>query len=151
MINVVVLQGRLCFDVKVKDGKTPYMQNRLAVRNGSDDKDTVFIDIKIFGKQAEVVDEYCKKGDMIGVSGRLTQYTNDDDETFLSVVANSVEIFWNGKKDDDDDDDEKPKKKNKKSRSRDDDDDEDEDRPKKKSRRKSRKRYDDDDDDEEDY
>lgn len=156
MINSVVLQGRLCFEVKVKDGKTPYLQNRIAVRNSADE--TVFIDIKVFGKQAEVMEEHCKKGSMIGIVGRLSSYTNDDDETFLSVVANSIELMDFKK----DDEDEKPRKKKRSSR----DDDNEEERPRKKSkrrvddddeeedevpRRRKKRRVEDDDDDEEDY
>ena len=157
MINSVVLQGRLCFDIKLKEGKTSYLQNRLAVRNSADE--TVFIDIKVFGKQAEIIDEKCKKGSMIGVIGRLSSYTTDDDETFLSVVANSIELMEFK------DDDDKPKKK-KRAREEDADEDEDDRPPKKKKsrrrdddeedevpkRRKKRRDYDeDDDDDEEDY
>lgn len=162
MVNSVVVQGRLCFDVEVKDGKTPYLQNRLAIQGFKED-DTVFIGIKVFGKTAEVMEEYCKKGSQIIVTGRLTQFENKDGDAVISVTADRVDIIFDNSKDekkkskrrrdeddgDDDDDDGRSKKRSKKRR---DDDYDDDDEPKKKSRR--RKKYvedDDDDDDEEDY
>ena len=159
MVNSVVIQGRLCFDVEVKDGKTPYLQNRLAIQGFKED-DTVFIGIKVFGKTAEVMEEYCKKGSQIIVTGRLTQFENKDGDTVISVTADKVDIIFDSKdedkkkksrrkrEDDDDEEDDRPKKRNK--RKRDDDDDEEDERPKKKSRRRREEDYDDD-DDEEDY
>lgn len=157
MVNSVVIQGRLCFDVEVKDGKTPYLQNRLAIQGFKED-DTVFIGIKVFGKTAEVMEEYCKKGSQIIVTGRLTQFENKDGDTVISVTADKVDIIFDSKdedkkkksrikrEDDDDEEDDRPKKRSK--RKRDDDDDEEDERPKKKSRRRREEDYDDDDDEE---
>lgn len=164
MVNNVVIQGRLCFDIEVKEGKTPYLQNRLAIQ-GFKEEDTVFIGIKVFGKTAEVMEEYCKKGSQIIVTGRLTQFENKDGDTVISVTADKVDIIFDSNKDDDkkkkskrrreededEDDDEDNGRSKKRSKKRRGDDDDDDDEPRKKSRRRKKYSEDDDDDDEEDY
>ncbi len=88
-MNNVTLVGNLCRDNEVRYGTdentTAILRNTIAVQRKTKDKATGkyesdFISIKVFGKTAEFVEKYFKKGDKIGVTGeiRTGSYTNKD-------------------------------------------------------------------------
>ena len=61
-------------------------------------EETTFVDITVWGKQAESVQQYCRKGKQVLVSGRLSSSTWEQDgqkRTKIEVVALSV-IFTQG-------------------------------------------------------
>ena len=77
-MNRVVLVGRLVRDPDVRalnDGKT-VSKFTVAVdrrfKNKSGEKEADFIQVVTFGKTAEFVAEYVKKGNMVSVAGRIT-------------------------------------------------------------------------------
>lgn len=86
MLNNVVLLGRLTRNVEVR-----YTSNEKAVgnftlaiqrryKNANGEYDTDFIDCTIFGKTAETLSKYSKKGDLIGVEGNLQKRVYEDKE-----------------------------------------------------------------------
>ena len=119
MLNRVILIGRLTRDPELRyvpSGK-PVANFTLAVdrgRKGQDGKkETDFIDVVVWEKQAENVSQYLKKGSLCAVEGRLQirSYTDKDNNKrkAAEVVASSVQ-FLDSKKsaeatatDDDDD------------------------------------------------
>lgn len=91
MNNNFIIVGRITKDLELKstsNGK-PVLKVNIAVQNGKDD--TTFIETTIFGKMAETTSQYCKKGDLIGVSGIIKNHNWEDkngskhyDYTFLA-------------------------------------------------------------------
>lgn len=78
MNNNFIFIGRICKDLELrytKDNKA-VCEVRLAVQNGKDD--TSFIPITAFGKTAENICEYAKKGDMIGFQGIVKNHNWED-------------------------------------------------------------------------
>jgi len=86
MINSTVLLGRL-----VKDTEVRFMQNEKAVSNftlavqrkykdSEGNYPVDFIDCVVFGKQAETMAQYTKKGDLIGVEGSIQKRAYEDKE-----------------------------------------------------------------------
>lgn len=86
MINEVVLVGRLTKDIEVR-----YTQSEKAVgnftlainrrfKNQNGEYETDFIDCVVFGKQAETMAQYTKKGDLIGVEGSIQKRAYEDKE-----------------------------------------------------------------------
>lgn len=71
-MNRVDLIGRLTDDIEVKYTKkdNSYTQFTLAVR-GYHEEDTDFISCSAFGKTAEFLEKYTKKGLRIGITGRI--------------------------------------------------------------------------------
>jgi len=81
MFNEVIILGRLTKDIELK-----YTQNGLAVAKssiasshkykdkttGEQKEEVMFIDINIFGRSAEIANQYLKKGDLVFLTGRLT-------------------------------------------------------------------------------
>ena len=73
-MNTVNLIGNLCNEwefVTTNNGKM-YGKNTLAIRKDKDN--TLFIPIRVWSGAVELVDKYTKKGDKLGVSGRLDVY-----------------------------------------------------------------------------
>ena len=78
-LNKVLLMGRLTRDVKLTflPSQTPVAEFGIATskkfkkQDGATGEDTCFVDCRLFGKRAEVVNQYFKKGDPIFVEGRL--------------------------------------------------------------------------------
>lgn len=96
-MNNVVLTGRLTADpsVKVTQSGMKVCTFTLAVNKDKDHTD--FPQVVCFGKTAENLNIYQKKGNMIGVNGRLQTRTYDrQDGTkayVTEVIANTVEYL----------------------------------------------------------
>jgi single-strand DNA-binding protein len=99
MLNTVVLVGRLTKtpELRYTTGGKAVATLRLAVdRGGSGDKETDFIDVVVWEKQAETVANYLDKGRLIGVQGRLQirQYEKDGQKREKAeVVGNTVRFL----------------------------------------------------------
>ena len=88
MLNQIVIVGRLTGTpevVKSEEGKER-SQITLAVprsyKNADGEYDTDFVDCILWGGVAENTAEYCKKGDIVGVKGRIqtNNYETEDGE-----------------------------------------------------------------------
>ena len=100
MLNQVVLVGRLTDDLEVitkENGKKVTTMN-LAVqrsfKNSEGIYETDFIRCILWNAVAQSTSEYCKKGDIIGVKGRLQVTIYDDSEGkkkyITEVIAEKV-------------------------------------------------------------
>ena len=97
MLNQIILVGRLAKDIKVErlDDNSKVATMTLAVprswKNEEGIYETDFIPIEIFGVVAENTSNYCHKGDVIGVKGRIENNNGvvikGEKITFLSSKA----------------------------------------------------------------
>ena len=77
MLNQIVLVGRIVNGVELKeleDGKkiaTMTLAIPRSYKNAEGEFDTDFVEVKLFSGVAENTSEYCKKGDIVGVKGRI--------------------------------------------------------------------------------
>jgi single-strand DNA-binding protein len=105
MLNQVVLVGRLARDLEVKklDSGKEVANITLAVprayKNEEGVYETDFIDCTLWNIVAKNTAEYCKKGDLLGVKGKI-QTTMVDDKKVTEVVAEKV-TFLSIRKDSD--------------------------------------------------
>ena len=101
--NRVTLMGNLTRDPQIKQlpSNTTVADFGLAMnrhyktQSGEDREEVCFIDCSAFGKQAEVIGQYCRKGKALFVEGRL-KYDQWDDKTSgakRSKVSVVVENF----------------------------------------------------------
>lgn len=97
-MNNVVLKGRLTKDVEIRytQGAEPkaYCMFSVAVNRMKKDE-CDFINCKAWGKTAEFIGQYFKKGQEILLQGRIEVSTQDTDgvkKTFTNVVAERVEF-----------------------------------------------------------
>lgn len=92
-MNQVSLVGRLVRDVEVKytsNTQTAVVENTLAVDKPKKADGADFIRIKVFGKQAEAMERYCKKGALLGILGRIEVSSYQDRETGKTVYKTEV-------------------------------------------------------------
>ena len=96
-MNRIILSGIAGSDPQTKQTSTTTVASfRLAVRGKSKDE-TLWITATAFGKTAELVSQYIKKGSKCGVDGRLNldEYTDKEGVKRMNVqvIADSVEFF----------------------------------------------------------
>ena len=104
-MNKVILIGRL-----TKDSELRYTETNLAVcdfslavdRDYEKDK-ADFINCKVFGKLAETLNKYTKKGDLIATVGRIStgSYEKDGKKVYTTnVIVDSVKFLQTKKEED---------------------------------------------------
>lgn len=108
--NKVILIGRLTRDVELRYlpkgtavAKLGFAVNRRWTNEvGEKREEVTFVDVDAFGKQAETLSQYVKKGDALLCEGRLRQESWDDKTTGqkrskLGVVLESFRFMGTGK------------------------------------------------------
>jgi single-strand DNA-binding protein len=104
--NRVTLIGNLTRDPQVKQLPNQSTvadfglasNRRFKTQAGEDREEVLFIDCAAFGKQAEVIGQYCKKGRQLFVEGRLKYDTWDDKQgggkrSKISVVVENFQFL----------------------------------------------------------
>lgn len=105
MINSVVIVGRVGQDPEIKYFETGKVKTTIsvAVNRGSKDKEkTDWFRIELWDKQAELTGEYVKKGNLVGVEGRLdlNKWTdNEGNQREIYLVKGTGIRFLGGKND----------------------------------------------------
>jgi single-strand DNA-binding protein len=101
-LNKVLLMGNMTRDPQLSylPSQTAVVEFGLAMtrkfkkQDGSQGEDTCFVDCQIFGKRAEVINKYFKKGEPIFIEGRLKLDTwQGQDGTKRSKLRVFVENF----------------------------------------------------------
>lgn len=95
MLNQIVLVGRLVQDPEIKElengMRTSYIT--LAVprsfKNSDGIYETDFIPCLLYKGIAENTVEYCQKGDLLGIKGRI-QTKQEEDKSIIEIVAEKV-------------------------------------------------------------
>jgi len=106
MYNKVILVGRLTRDVELKylpSGSSVANFGLATSRNWKDQttgerkEETMFIDITVFGKGAEIANQYLRKGNRVLVEGRLSLDQWQDNEgnkrSKHKIIADSVQFM----------------------------------------------------------
>lgn len=99
MLNQTVLVGRISNDPVIEEMEDrKYCRITLAVprsyKNENGEYDTDFIPITLWNGIAQNTLEYCKKGDLVGIKGRIQVKEND-----IEIVAEKL-TFLSSKKED---------------------------------------------------
>ena len=96
-MNKIMLVGRLATEIKMeKSGETKYGRFSLAVQRRGKKDEADFINCAAFGKTAETMFEWCRKGHRIGIEGHLqiSQYEkNGEKRSSYSVIVESMEFL----------------------------------------------------------
>lgn len=102
-LNVVCLSGRLTRapEVRVTPNGSTVMDlalasNQVWYKDGERQEDTAFVDVSVWGKQAETLQEYLDKGSFILVEGRLKMDRWETSEgltrTKIRVTASRINL-----------------------------------------------------------
>ena len=86
MLNQVVVVGRITSDPVVEEGKGVItLAVQRSYKNSEGEYETDFIPCNLFGNIATNTSEYCKKGDIVGVKGRIQSH-----EDKIEIIAEKV-------------------------------------------------------------
>ncbi len=108
MLNQIVLVGRLTRDITVnKSGKgnkvaTLSLAIPRSFKNSEGVYETDFIDCVLFDNIADNTSEYCKKGDIVGIKGRVQSRVveKDNEKEYLTEIIAEKVTFLSSKKED---------------------------------------------------
>ena len=96
-VNSVVLVGNLGQDPKIFDGSVKVAKFSIATNEFvKKEKTTEWHKIVAFGKTADIIESYAKKGTKLGIVGRLSQgkYEKDGQTVYTTeVLANNVQLL----------------------------------------------------------
>ena len=104
MLNQVVLVGRIVYDLELKKSENlkKYLVLTLAIprsfKNMEGNYDTDFIRCIVWDSVAENTKEYCKKGDIVGLKGRIQSRViekEEQKETIMEVIGEKVTFLSN--------------------------------------------------------
>lgn len=108
-MNKIYLIGRVVRDVEYVQTKTEkkMVNNCLAIDQGKDaegNKQTMFVDITLFDKTAEIFKLYVEKGDKVAVNGelRIRDFTREDGSKgrSVNVLVRDLELIEPKKRND---------------------------------------------------
>jgi single-strand DNA-binding protein len=108
MLNQAVLVGRIARDLEVRETENGAKVSNLTLaiprsyKNADGVYETDFVDVTLWAGVAENTAEYCRKGDIVGVKGRLQTRiieTEDTKKRIMELVAEKV-TFLSSKKED---------------------------------------------------
>lgn len=97
-MNSVHLTGYLNFDTELRTTATgkSFLSNKISVKNTYKGQDGKYgyknIRFSAFGKTAEFIDSYIKKGDKIAITGEID--ISKDGKYLQSVIAREVELLY---------------------------------------------------------
>lgn len=95
MLNQIVLVGRLVQDPEIKElengQRVGYITLAVSRSYKNDDGiyETDFIPCKVGYPMCDNVKEYCKKGDLLGIKGRI-QTKQEENKNIIEIVAERV-------------------------------------------------------------
>ena len=100
-MNNICVTGHLTKDPEVRysTGENPTAICRFGLANNEgygDRKKTNFLNVVVFGKQAENCEKFLKKGSKVGITGRIQtdSYEKDGRKVYTTdIVANNVEFL----------------------------------------------------------
>ena len=95
-MNKIILMGRLTSDAETFGQKSKVARFTLAVDRNYGEDETDFFNCVSFGKQAEFVEKYLKKGTKILLSGRLQNNIYEDKQgnkvTATQIITEEIEF-----------------------------------------------------------
>lgn len=98
-VNKVILKGRLGQDPVNNKGVVKFSlatSEKWKDKDGNQQEKTQWHNVVSFGKQAEVIEKYLKKGMELVVIGKL-EYNKHEDKFYTSVILNEFDFVSNGK------------------------------------------------------
>lgn len=97
MLNQIVLVGRIAKELKIEELKSGKKMLKLTIavprsfKNANGEYETDFIDCVLWNNIAENTKNYCQKGDIVGVKGRLeTDMILDRDGEIIGKSINVI-------------------------------------------------------------
>ena len=100
MLNQLVLVGRLVSDLEINETEngTKECNITLSIPRNYKNEDGIYendyISLRLCNEIATKVVEYCKKGDLLGIKGRV-QTRQEDNKNIIEIIAERVSFLTN--------------------------------------------------------
>ena len=108
MLNQVVLVGRLVKEPTSEKLESGMLTSVICLatprsyKNENGEYETDFIDVRLFSNIAENTKNYCQKGDMVGIKGRIQTKTIENEEKekkkITEIIGEKVTFLATSKK-----------------------------------------------------
>lgn len=106
MYNKTILAGNLTRDIELKYHNSTAIatvgiatNRKFKSQSGEQKEEVLFIDLTLFGRTAEVINQYCKKGSKVLIEGRLKldqwQDQNGNKRSKHSVTVETLQMLDN--------------------------------------------------------
>ena len=98
MLNQITLVGRLVSDLQINETKNKTKECNITLsiprnyKNADGIYETDFISVRLYNEIATKVVEYCKKGDLLGIKGRV-QTRQEDNKNIIEIIAERVSFL----------------------------------------------------------
>ena len=98
MLNQLVLVGRIVSDLQINETKNQTKECNITLsiprnyKNEDGIYETDFISVRLYNEIATKVVEYCKKGDLLGIKGRV-QTRQEDNKNIIEIIAERVSFL----------------------------------------------------------
>lgn len=108
MLNQIILVGRLVKDPTLYKTATNKNMSYITLaiprsfKNSEGEYETDFIDCQLWEAVAKSTVEYCRKGDIVGVKGRVASRVvekEDKKETIVEIIAEKITFLNSSSKD----------------------------------------------------
>ena len=109
MLNQAVLVGRLTKDLEVKEMENGKKISSITLavsrcfKNENGEYDTDFVDVVLWNSIAESTAQYCKKGDIVGIKGRIqtrdVEFEDGSQRKVIEIIAEKITFLSNKKSD----------------------------------------------------
>ena len=103
--NKVIIAGRVTRDIELRQTTNgtavtdiSLAVNKTFMKDGEKKEETVFVDVTLWNRAAEIAHQYCGKGQPLHIEGRLAQDVWEDRETGakrskLKVVGENIQLL----------------------------------------------------------
>lgn len=106
MLNQAVLVGRIVKEPELKETNNGSKVSNITLavprsyKNNDGEYDTDFISCILWKGVAERTSQYCKKGDLVGVKGRIQtrSYEQEEDVKYITEIVAEKVTFLSSKK-----------------------------------------------------
>lgn len=107
MLNQIVLVGRIVNNPEMSETESGKKTTKVTLavprpyKNKDGEYETDFFNCRIWGNIATTTSQYCNKGDLIGIKGRVEFYNHETKEGkkyYTEVVAEKVTFLSSSKK-----------------------------------------------------
>ena len=108
MLNRMILVGRLTRDVEVHKSESGMSVATISLaiprpyKNNDGEQETDFIDCTSFDSVAENTSEYCNKGDIVGIKGKIQSRIVENEsgrQNTIDIIAEKITFLSSRQKD----------------------------------------------------
>lgn len=100
MLNQLVLVGRLVSDLEINETENKIKECNITLaiprnyKNADGIYETDYIPLRLYNEIATKVVEYCKKGDLLGIKGRV-QTRQEENKNTIEIIAEKITFLCN--------------------------------------------------------